>query len=155
MTDTFEDVARSKYLLLTTFTKDGYSAVQRPGQAERRTSRGGGPESAQVRQSTGLRHGHQQVLVARVVVDSAGDRARRHRQGPQRRRAHARLTRRKVGVLGGRPTAIIRDPYGGAPSDFRLAYQAIHRSLTSALGWFPTLNAVRADAERSMDGTEC
>jgi protein-tyrosine-phosphatase len=38
-----------------------------------------------------------------------------------------------LGVLGDRPAAIIRDPYGGTRSDFRVAYEAINQSLTSAL----------------------
>ena len=37
-----------------------------------------------------------------------------------------------LGLLGDHPTTIIRDPYGGGPDDFRLAYDAIRGSLLSA-----------------------
>ena len=135
MTDTFEDVARSKYLLLTTFTKDGRAKPttvwgvkdgdkllistddgswktkrinNTPRVTIQRSTALGKPTGEPVeavarnlpkaRQSTGLRHGHQEVLVARVVVDSAGDRARRGRQSPQCRRGQAGLAGRQVFV---------------------------------------------------------
>ena len=38
-----------------------------------------------------------------------------------------------LGLLGDPPTAIIRDPYGGSPDDFRVVYEAIRRSVMSAV----------------------
>ena len=115
-----------KYLLLTTFTKDGRPkptpvwgvpegdkllistddgswktkrinntprvTIQKCGvarQAQGRAGGGGGAQSAEVRDPAGVRHGDQALLVARVVVDSAGNHARGRRQGAQRDRGQA------------------------------------------------------------------
>lgn len=53
-----------------------------------------------------------------------------------------------LGVLGDRDTAIIRDPYGGTPTEFRVAFEAIRRSVTAALRWLPAGAGVPAAAGR-------
>lgn len=123
MAPTFADVYAEKYLLLTTFTKDGRPkptpvwgvpdgdrlliitddgswktkrinntarvTIQKCGvlgKPKGEPVRGGRPQPAESADPAGLEHGHQTLLVARVVVGAARDHPRRRGQGAQRDR---------------------------------------------------------------------